>query len=64
MIGNPKYSFDDEVKFKLGDEVMTGKIFIVDRFGTFEDSSDVSYDILVLGKLLYKHVREDMIIDE
>lgn len=38
-------------------------IEIIDAFGTFEDNSDVSYDIMVAEEnCLYKHIREDFII--
>ena len=46
MLGKPKYNYGDVVKFKLGDDVKEGIIAIIDRYGTFEGSSDVSYDIM------------------
>lgn len=63
MVGNPKYSLGDNVKFSLGSKTFTGKIYIIDKFGTFEDNSEVSYDILDRDGCLYKHIREDMIIE-
>lgn len=70
MIGKPKYKIDDVVSFKLKDEdreyTLTGKVYIVDRYGTFFDNSDVSYDIMVDSgdypmsyPCLFKHIRED-----
>jgi hypothetical protein len=62
MRGNPKYKFGDQVKFKLKEETISGTVYIVDQYGTFEDDSDVSYDILNDDhNCLYKHIREDKI---
>lgn len=47
MLGKPKYKYQDEVQFKIGNKVKTGKVYIIDKYGTFEDDSDVSYDIMV-----------------
>jgi hypothetical protein len=47
----------------LGEEVKEGLIHIVDRYGTFEDNSDVSYDIYVGNEnTLYKHINEKYVI--
>ena len=63
MIGKPKYNYNDIVSFKIQDTVREGKIYIIDSHGTFEDSTDVSYDILVESEnCLYKHIREDLIV--
>lgn len=70
MVGKPKYKIDDVVSFKLKDEdreyILTGKVYVVDRYGTFFDDSDVSYDIMVDSgdypmsyPCLFKHIRED-----
>lgn len=72
MKGNPKYNYGDEVSFKLGDKIYSGNIYIIDKYGTFEDDSDVSYDIMVKdekyidnvnteGKCLFKHINERLI---
>ena len=70
MIGEPKYALGEEVTFSLinrngVDVTLIGTVQIVDRYGTFEDNTDVCYDILVEsdenGKpngILYKHVNE------
>lgn len=48
MRGNPKYKYGDEVKFELRKGVeLTGIICIIDKWGTFENSKDASYDIMV-----------------
>lgn len=63
MIGKPKYKYDQPVSFRLGDKTYSGIIAIIDRYGTFEDDSDVSYDIYSKEEnVLYKHIREDLII--
>lgn len=68
MLGNPKYTFNEEVTFKICNsdnvEIMKcGIIYIIDTYGTFEDNSDVSYDILVSDEnCIYKHIREDDIM--
>ena len=74
MIGKPKYKYEDKVKFSLNDKIYEGTIYIIDKYGTWEDSSDVSYDILVeepkyasdinpKGECLYKHIKETLIIE-
>lgn len=63
MIGKPKYTRGQVVKFKVQDETKEGVIAIIDKWGTFEDNSDVSYDILVgIENCLYKHIREDYVV--
>lgn len=62
MLGKPKYKHNELVKFQFGDEELIGKIYIIDSFGTIDDKSDVSYDILVDdypgGPCLVKHIQE------
>lgn len=63
MKGYPKYEYGDIVKFNIKNEVITGKVYIIDKYGTFEDDSDVSYDILdESNHILYKHIREDKLL--
>lgn len=72
MLGNPKYMLGEEVAFNImssggADCVYIGSIAIVDRYGTFEDNSDVSYDILVKDTpdgngILFKHVNEKSVL--
>ena len=60
MIGKPKFKYNDNVKFTyINSEVKYGVIYIIDKYGTFEDDSDVSYDIFVeKDNCLYKHINE------
>ena len=69
MIGHPKYDYNDLVEFDIVYENKTytlqGRIEIIDRYGTFEQNKDVSYDIMVNESpfhnnepCLYKHIIE------
>ena len=61
MLGKPKYTYDDEVKFVIDGKEVCGKIAIIDAYGTFEQNEEVSYDILVSAEpwdILYKHILE------
>lgn len=60
MIGKPKYKENDKVEFTIYEnEVRKGVIYVVDKYGTFFDKSDVSYDIYVEEEnMLYKHINE------
>lgn len=68
MLGKPKFKVDDKVSFSVKGEVITGCVYIVDAWGTFEDDSDVSYDIFVDScekfpeGCLYKHIKECNVI--
>ena len=63
MLGNPKYTEGDIVEFEFNDEIKEGTIYIVDKYGTFFDDSDVYYDVLVKKEnTLYKHIIERSII--
>lgn len=63
MKGKPKYKLNDTVEFKMCDEILQGYIFIVDKYGTFDNPTDVSYDIMVESKnCLYKQVTEKLVI--
>lgn len=72
MLGKPKYNYKDTVTFFYYGKILTGSIAIIDANGTFEDDSDVSYDIMVeeekyitpinpKGECLYKHISEKYI---
>lgn len=62
MVGNPKYKIGDNVSFTLEKEIKQGEIYVVDKYGTFENDSYVSYDIFVKSdNVLYKHVKETML---
>ena len=68
MLGKPKFTYDDLVQFdlKIDDEIitLTGYVYIVDAYGTFDQNEEPSYDIMVdhspidNNKCLYKHIRE------
>ncbi len=68
MIGQPKYERFDIVRFKFGPtDELQGFVEIVDAYGTFEQSEEPSYDILIAekeGRGLYKHIRESRIIEK
>ena len=62
MKGKPKFKLGENVKFKINNDIKKGSIFVVDKYGTFEDKSDVSYDILVESEnCLYKHITEKLV---
>ena len=64
MIGHPQYNYNDIVRFRWNDGTINeGKIVVVDRYGTFEQDEEVSYDIRVPGVALFKHCRESWITD-
>ena len=61
MLGKPKFKEDEVVKFTTDGEVLTGKIYIIDPYGTFEQNEEVSYDVMVEDGPwpgLFKHLRE------
>jgi len=61
MIGQPKFKEGDKVKFIIDNQELVGEVYIIDAYGTFEDDSDVSYDVMVKDNLcdcLYKHITE------
>lgn len=66
MLGKPKFKHGDKVRFKVNDTVeKVGSIYIIDKWGTFFDKSDVSYDIMVEDEnCLYKHFNEGCIIEK
>ena len=76
MKGRPKFNCKDKVKFTIGNREYNGEIYIVDKYGTFDDPSDVSYDILVKDAFkegdkqykpdgnndcLFKHITESLV---
>ena len=65
MLGKPKYYENDLVEFQwLKDKPnKVGIVYIVDKWGTLSDDSDVSYDILVKEEnMLYKHISERYVV--
>lgn len=67
MIGKPKYKLEDNVKCKIANNEYTGTILVVDKYGTFENNSDVCYDIYVKScekypaGMVIKHVPEHLV---
>lgn len=65
MIGKPKFKHGDKVQFKISDELYVGNIYIIDEYGTWDDPSDVSYDIMVDdyngAPCLFKHITEKLV---
>ena len=47
MLGKPKYKVGTTVKFIFRNQLKTGVIWIVDKYGTWDYTEDVSYDIMV-----------------
>lgn len=61
MLGKPKYNYEDVVQFETNGGVKVGRVEIIDEYGTFFNTKDVSYDILVKNDFencLYKHITE------
>ena len=62
MLGRPKYTYEDVVKFKISGREIVGKVYIVDAYGTFDQDSQPSYDIIVDEEnFLYKHIPESCV---
>ena len=62
MIGKPKYVDREVVKFVIEDEIKVGTVEIIDAYGTFFQSEEPSYDVLVKEEnCLYKYIRESNI---
>lgn len=62
MLGKPKYHYGDVVTFKISDQIKTGLIKIVDAYGTFSQTEEPSYDVMIKeDNCLYKHIRESNI---
>ena len=60
----PDYIYGDKVKFRFGEEILTGVVEIVDRYGTFEQNDEPSYDLYRKeNNTLYKHVRESLVVE-
>lgn len=69
-----KYNYKDKVKFNLlynnKEYTIIGEIYIIDKYGTFEQNEEPSYDIYVDNftntnkPCLVKHIRESDIIQK
>lgn len=63
MLGKPKYKEGTTVKFTFRNELKKGVIWIVDKYGTWNYTEDVSYDIMVESEnCLYKHIPEKYVM--
>lgn len=61
--GKPRYRHGDMVRIKWDDTEKRGRIYVVDAFGTFEQSEEPSYDIMVEEEnCLYKHICESEVL--
>ena len=59
MLGEPRFKRNDIVHFKFNDEIKTGYVYIVDAYGTFFQTEQPSYDVMVeTENCLYKHIPE------
>lgn len=70
VLGSPKFKYGDVVGFYLRpyketkEKFFIGTVYIVDSYGTFEQSFEPSYDIMVENyngmneRCLIKHIRE------
>ena len=68
MLGQPKFNYNDIVKFKIRmfdntpEIEVEGSIAIIDAYGTFEQNEEVSYDVYnVKDNILYKHIGESQL---
>lgn len=65
MKGYPKFQYEEKVQFQFEDKIKEGTIYIIDKYGTFDNPSDVSYDIMSTTddgrECLYKHITEKFI---
>ena len=62
-VGSPKYAYGDIVSFSLPEYgTLSGKIIIIDAYGTFEQSEEPSYDLIADDTdgqpCIVKHIRE------
>lgn len=65
MKGFPKFNIGDKVHFEftINDEKYSedGEIVVVDKYGTWDDDSDVSYDIKLEDGSWRKHINEKFV---
>ena len=65
MRGFPKFNIGDKVHFEftINDENYSedGEVVIVDKFGTWDDDSDVSYDIKLEDGSWWKHINQKFV---
>ena len=66
-LGHPKYNLNDVVSFEYYGNTLTGKIGVVDAYGSFGQNEEPSYDVIVEDGspwTLYKHVRVSWILND
>lgn len=65
MKGFPKFKIGDKVHFEftLNNKKYSedGEVVVVDKFGTWDDDSDVSYDIKLKDGSWWKHINEKFV---
>ena len=65
MRGFPKFNIGDKVHFEfiINDDKYSedGEIVVVDKYGTWDDDSDVSYDIKLEDGSWWKHINEKFV---
>ena len=65
MIGFPKFNIGDKVHFEftINNEKYSedGEIVVLDKYGTWDDDSDVSYDIKLKDGSWWKHINEKFV---
>ena len=65
MKGFPKFKIGDKVHFEftLNNKKYSedGEVVVVDKFGTWDDDSDVSYDIKLEDGSWWKHINEKFV---
>lgn len=62
MLGKPKYKLGNWVKFEWQGETIEGEIWVVDKYETFFQTKEPSYDIFSPKKnMLYKHLEESIL---
>ncbi len=65
MLGKPIYKYGQKVSFLCGDRRITGLVEIIDAYGTFGQSEEVSYDVFSESEnCLYKHLCESLLTPE
>lgn len=62
MLGKPKFKLGDWVEFTFCGETIEGEIWVVDKYGTYFQTKEPSYDIFSPKKnMLYKHLEESCV---
>ena len=65
MKGFPKFNIGDKVHFEftINNEKYSedGEIVVIDKYGAWDDDSDVSYDIKLEDGSWWKHINEKFV---